>query len=379
MSRSNFIKVTHAAPCPACGKPDWCAWTKDGWLKCERVADTPPGMALVKLKHGGAPSRASRGLVVPTTLKDLPDPVLLVEGASDVAACLTLGLAAVGRPSNTGGAELVAELLDGREVLVVGERDQKEDGAWPGRDGARSVAKQMVSTWGGEVKWKYAARRPLVMGALFDLVAKVLRARPLMHPAELPRLADFGVVLAAMDHVLGTSALSLYMNQRNRIADDVVGADPVGEAVLTLAHREQVWSGTCQQLLGALHTERPPKGWPSTPRALAGRLRRLAPDLKLMGVEVIQPPPTKKTRVYTIRLTAQTAQPPEKCRPRDGQGASDQAVKDFSMRDRPDDRPIETWPEGFDCCDSGRSGGSGGYFPISDDRASESVVGEVDS
>ena len=45
-----------------------------------------------------------------------PDFVLLVEGGSDVAAMLSLGLAVVGRPSNTGGVELLAELL--RDVSV---------------------------------------------------------------------------------------------------------------------------------------------------------------------------------------------------------------------------------------------------------------------
>ena len=55
----------------------------------------------------GSPSRsigASRGLVIPKELQDAPGPVIIVEGASDVAAALALGLVAVGRPSNVGGA-----------------------------------------------------------------------------------------------------------------------------------------------------------------------------------------------------------------------------------------------------------------------------------
>ena len=79
--------------------------------------------------------------------------MLVVEGASDVAACVTMGLAAVGRPSNGAGAEDLAELLDGRAVLVVGERDGKPGGAWPGRDGAKSVAQQLAGRWGEPVPW----------------------------------------------------------------------------------------------------------------------------------------------------------------------------------------------------------------------------------
>lgn len=101
----------------------------------------------------GGQAGAQRGLIVPTTLPQRPDPVLIVEGASDVAAVETLGIAVVGRPSNSGGAEQLARLLTGREVLVVGERDAKPSGAWPGRDGAQRVASRLASEWNRVVAW----------------------------------------------------------------------------------------------------------------------------------------------------------------------------------------------------------------------------------
>jgi hypothetical protein len=45
-------------------------------------------------------------------------------------------------------------MLDGRSVLVVGERDGKPGGAWPGRDGAKAVAQQIAGRWGEPVRWK---------------------------------------------------------------------------------------------------------------------------------------------------------------------------------------------------------------------------------
>lgn len=53
MSGRDWKPVTKAAPCPACGKPDWCAWTHDGWLKCERSTHAPTGMVRVSEKDGG--------------------------------------------------------------------------------------------------------------------------------------------------------------------------------------------------------------------------------------------------------------------------------------------------------------------------------------
>lgn len=90
---------------------------------------------------------AHRGIVVPHNLADLPDPVLVVEGASDVAACLSMGLAAVGRPSNASGTDHLAELLRGRRTTVLGENDCKPDGTWPGRDGAISVSQGLAERW----------------------------------------------------------------------------------------------------------------------------------------------------------------------------------------------------------------------------------------
>lgn len=60
-------------------------------------------------------------------LKSVIEPkfVFLVEGGSDTAALLTEGLSVVGRPNNTGGVELLAELLRAvptdRIIVVVGE------------------------------------------------------------------------------------------------------------------------------------------------------------------------------------------------------------------------------------------------------------------
>ncbi len=85
-----------------------------------------------------------RGLTVPAGFADPPGPVYVCEGASDVLALTAAGLCAVGRPNNRGGAGFLAVLLDtlavGREVVVLGENDEKPGGQWPGRDGMRAVA-----------------------------------------------------------------------------------------------------------------------------------------------------------------------------------------------------------------------------------------------
>jgi hypothetical protein len=84
-------------------------------------------------------------------------PVLVVEGMTDTAAALHAGLAAVGRPSNTGGAEQLAVLLEqlpaDRPILLVGENDAKADGRCPGREGAEQVAQRLADALDRAVLW----------------------------------------------------------------------------------------------------------------------------------------------------------------------------------------------------------------------------------
>lgn len=51
------------------------------------------------------------------------EPLLIVEGATDVAAALSLGCVAVGRPSAGGGADMLKVLIRSRCVVVMGEND----------------------------------------------------------------------------------------------------------------------------------------------------------------------------------------------------------------------------------------------------------------
>lgn len=106
------------------------------------------------------------------------DHVFLVEGGSDVASMLTMGLSVVGRPSNTGGVELLAELLlavpTDRIIVVLGEHDRKShqslnpavrarhkldcDGCsicWPGWFGAVTTATQLSERLDREIAWSF--------------------------------------------------------------------------------------------------------------------------------------------------------------------------------------------------------------------------------
>lgn len=100
-----------------------------------------------------AMSGGKRGLAIPDAWREKPGPLLLVEGPTDVLAVAHCQLAAIGRPSNTGGVDYIAELLadqpTDRPIMVIGENDQrpskKKPGEmdWPGKDGAMWTASKL--------------------------------------------------------------------------------------------------------------------------------------------------------------------------------------------------------------------------------------------
>jgi hypothetical protein len=98
-----------------------------------------------------------RGLHVPLGWRDRDGPVFLVEGPSDTLAMTAMGLSAIGRASNTGGVDPLAQLLPdvpiSRHIVVVGEYDPNDKGRWPGREGAEATAAGLQDKLGRPVQW----------------------------------------------------------------------------------------------------------------------------------------------------------------------------------------------------------------------------------
>ena len=103
------------------------------------------------------------GLFAAAGWRDHDGPLYLPEGASDTLALSALGLPAMGRPSNKGGAEYLAELLRGvpvdRPIIVLGENDprpHKEHAGevdWPGLEGAKFTTEKLTAALGRVIPW----------------------------------------------------------------------------------------------------------------------------------------------------------------------------------------------------------------------------------
>lgn len=152
-----------------------------------------------------------------------------------------------------------------------------------------------------EIKRKLAKLRGRLLGALLDLVSKVLAELPKLELKELPRIGDYYYVLAAVDRVLGTNGIAAFDEQAQRVVADVLESDITSMALLEFMDGRSEWRGTCKELLTALWPERLPKGAPTEARGLSSVLRRMASTLRVAGLHVEPPDENDRPRRFSFR------------------------------------------------------------------------------
>jgi hypothetical protein len=132
------------------------------------------------------------------------------------------------------------------------------------------------------------------LGALLDAVVHGLRELPHVRLDRLPRMADFAIWATACETALWPGGVFAHAYEANRRAatEDAVEADPVAAWVREIMAQRGTWTGSATDLLragadlagdGVL---RRGSGWPQSPRALAGRLRRAQTPLRAIGIEI---------------------------------------------------------------------------------------------
>src|SRR5262249_18662068 len=134
--------------------------------------------------------------------------------------------------------------------------------------------------------WReFELARPYILGALLD-AAHGLRMLPQVRLKRLPRMADFALWATACESAFRPAGTleGAYSNNRRAAIENIVDADPVAALVREIMADRVQWTGSASDLLQA-GTDR--SGWPKSPRALAGRLRRAQTFLRTLGIEIV--------------------------------------------------------------------------------------------
>jgi hypothetical protein len=130
-------------------------------------------------------------------------------------------------------------------------------------------------------------------------------------------MADFALWASAAESTLGWKPgtfLSAYEANRTSANDLVLDSSDVATLLRDSVGDE--WAGTASQLLMMLNEKvedatRKRRDWPSSPQALSGLLRRLAPNLRVAGLELeFEREGHGRRRVIRFRSTAESHRPP---------------------------------------------------------------------
>jgi hypothetical protein len=141
---------------------------------------------------------------------------------------------------------------------------------------------------------QFEVARPRILGALLDAVATALERERRVNVPVSVRMPDAARWVTAGEAKLpwgeGTFIRAYATNRRDANAL-ALESSPIALEVQRLVGDLGSWSGIASELLETLNQRvedslKRLRGWPRTPRALSAALRRLAPNLRRVGLEI---------------------------------------------------------------------------------------------
>ncbi|MFT4255693.1 MAG: hypothetical protein QM599_01820 [Pseudoxanthomonas sp.] len=164
--------------------------------------------------------------------------------------------------------------------------------------------------------WRgFNADAPHIFAAILSGLVAAIRDHESINIGNPPRMADFAKWAAAGVGELGFTAKDFIEAYRVNLDAGMGGGiegSPIGVVLLGFIRNRRAWEGTAAALLAALASAADDavtrsQAWPRSPRGLSGTLRRLAPALRLQGVEIEQ---DRSATARTIRLSCKARNQP---------------------------------------------------------------------
>lgn len=147
-----------------------------------------------------------------------------------------------------------------------------------------------------ELNAAWEQRKPVIFGALLDLLVKVIVKLPDVVLVNPPRMADFTRLGEAMMQIDGFEAghfTDLYYENRSRSVTHALSSSPVALAICDMVENHTnpsliVFRGTMQELLNKLSAENTSgyENFPRTARGLGDVIKRQSPALLISGIQI---------------------------------------------------------------------------------------------
>jgi hypothetical protein len=137
--------------------------------------------------------------------------------------------------------------------------------------------------------------RPKIQAALYRAISSGLKFRDQIKLTEKPRMADVVQWVTACERGLNMEGAFINAHTKNQMLAVELGIDssPIGSAVMALMSDRKKWIGKPTEFMAALEDiagERQvrSKAWPQSPKGLNNAIKRLMPNFRKMGIEIIK-------------------------------------------------------------------------------------------
>ena len=157
---------------------------------------------------------------------------------------------------------------------------------------------------------RFEAEHPLILGAVLDAVAGGMRELPSVKLSRLPRMADFAKWCEAVGRGLGWGSGtcdSTYEDNMMAATEASLEGSIVARLVMELAYEMVEWEGTPTELFELLTDQvgravARSSAWPKSTQYFMNEVRRLAPQLRMLGVFVVSSRTRARRRVQVTRV-----------------------------------------------------------------------------
>jgi hypothetical protein len=163
--------------------------------------------------------------------------------------------------------------------------------------------------------------RPRILGALLDAVAVGLANINTVKLDRLPRMADFAKWVTACEPGFGWKSgtfMQAYLDNRAMANESAIEGSTIGALMVKLMEDRDSFTGTAKELMELVEAMLPkersgnvklPAGWPKSVRAFSGEVRRIAPNLRAVRINVAFGRHTKKGTLITLERKGETPSP----------------------------------------------------------------------
>jgi hypothetical protein len=143
---------------------------------------------------------------------------------------------------------------------------------------------------------EFEAARPRILGALLSAVSVALKNhKPEAGPPEgVPRMADFANWVIAAEAGLEMpkdTFIQTYRISAAHAVENAIESSPLAKAIQEFAEDKKYWGGMVSDLLEELNkiapeTAKKRRDWPADSTRLSGKIRRILPDLRTLGINI---------------------------------------------------------------------------------------------